>query len=185
MLLALRAPKLLVAHANTWGDTALLPSHPTAPSGDMLASCGGDRTVRIWRRQPSSGQQAAPEEEQQQQAGQQQQQQQADGRWVCSAILEDTHSRTIRSVCWSPTGRYLATAAFDRTTAIWQHQVSKRAGSHLAATWWHVPASGRGRLNGAAAAASPCSDQRPSSRARVVASAPASPVLISPAPPLF
>jgi WD40 repeat protein len=65
----------------------------------MLASCSGDRTVRIWRRDAAS-----PTE-----------------RWLCSAILEDTHSRTIRSACWSPCGRHLATASFDRTTAIWQH----------------------------------------------------------------
>lgn len=43
-------------------------------------------------------------------------------RWLCTAILEDTHSRTIRSACWSPCGRFLATASFDRTTAVWQHQ---------------------------------------------------------------
>lgn len=64
----------------------------------MLASCGGDRTVRIWRRDVGN-----PE------------------RWLCSAILEDTHSRTIRSAAWSPCGRFLATASFDRTTAVWQH----------------------------------------------------------------
>ena len=78
---------------------------PAAPApylhtpGDMLASCSGDRTVRIWRRDAAS----------------------PTGRWLCSAILEDTHSRTIRSACWSPCGRHLATASFDRTTAIWQH----------------------------------------------------------------
>lgn len=80
-------------------------SHPTRMlrplpcTGDMLASCGGDRTVRIWRRDPG----AQPE------------------RWLCAAILDDTHTRTIRSACWSPCGRYLATASFDRTTAVWQH----------------------------------------------------------------
>ncbi|KAL4418689.1 hypothetical protein ABPG77_001259 [Micractinium sp. CCAP 211/92] len=65
----------------------------------MLASCGGDRTVRIWARDAA----AAAE------------------RWRCVAVLEDTHSRTIRSCSWSPDGRQLATASFDRTTAIWQH----------------------------------------------------------------
>lgn len=72
---------------------------PLPCTGDMLASCGGDRTVRIWRRDPG----AQPE------------------RWLCAAILDDTHTRTIRSACWSPCGRYLATASFDRTTAVWQH----------------------------------------------------------------
>ncbi|KAL4430857.1 hypothetical protein ABPG75_006113 [Micractinium tetrahymenae] len=70
-----------------------------SPSGDMLASCGGDRTVRIWARDG-----AALVE-----------------RWRCVAVLEDTHSRTIRSCSWSPDGRQLATASFDRTIAIWRH----------------------------------------------------------------
>lgn len=121
-------------------ERPVLLAHPNHASGDMLASCGGDRTVRIWRRQPTSSQQPAeqpqtPQQAEQQPAEQQhqrQQQQQQEDRWVCSAILEDTHSRTIRSVCWSPTGRFLATASFDRTTAIWQHQV----GEALRGAWW-------------------------------------------------
>ncbi|KAL6781999.1 hypothetical protein ACKKBF_B10240 [Auxenochlorella protothecoides x Auxenochlorella symbiontica] len=68
-----------------------------SPPGDTLASCSGDKTVRIWRRsQPGSD------------------------TWHCTAILEDVHSRTIRSCCWSPTGSHLATASFDRTVAIWE-----------------------------------------------------------------
>lgn len=91
----------------------------------MLASCGGDRTVRIWKRAAGGcgGQpQAAQQHAQPAAAGEE--------RWVCSAILEDTHSRTIRSACWSPDGRFLATASFDRTTAIWQHQVWHVLGGH-------------------------------------------------------
>lgn len=81
-------------------------SHGT---GDMLASCSGDKTVRIWRplpAQPSS--------------------------WHCSAILEDVHSRTIRSCCWSPDGSHLATASFDRTVAIWENSVRTLG---LVSTW--------------------------------------------------
>ena len=66
----------------------------------MLASCSGDRTVRIWQRLAGGA---------------------GGERWVCAAVLEDAHSRTVRSSCWSPSGRHLATASFDRTTAVWQH----------------------------------------------------------------
>lgn len=43
--------------------------------------------------------------------------------WVCSAILEEAQTRTIRCVSWSPNGRSLATASFDSTTAVWEQQV--------------------------------------------------------------
>eukprot|EP00891_Asterochloris_glomerata_P002749 jgi/Astpho2/2749/e_gw1.00050.142.1_t len=71
-----------------------------SPDGDWhtLATCSGDMTVRIW----------------QQQGGQ--------GPWRCTAFLEETHHRTIRSCSWSPDGQYLATASFDATTAIWRRQ---------------------------------------------------------------
>ena len=71
--------------------------------GNMLASCSGDKTVRIWTMQSDV--------------------------WVCSAILEETHHRTVRSCSWSPDGRCLATASFDATTAIWEVQVPQEKDS--------------------------------------------------------
>ena len=69
-------------------------------AGDSIASCSGDKTVRVWRRHGACE------------------------SWICAAILEETHHRSIRCSSWSPDGRYLATASFDATTAIWEVQVS-------------------------------------------------------------
>jgi len=64
-----------------------------------LASCSADRTVRIWQRS-----------------------RQEEKGWRCAAVLEDTHTKSIRCCCWSPGGTHLATASFDGTTAIWEVQ---------------------------------------------------------------
>lgn len=63
------------------------------PKGTLFASCGGDKTIKIWGLE-----------------GQQ---------WVCKSTLEDQHKRTVRSVSWSPCGKYLAAASFDATVSIW------------------------------------------------------------------
>ncbi|XP_029916333.1 putative cytosolic iron-sulfur protein assembly protein ciao1 [Myripristis murdjan] len=66
------------------------------PSGTLLASCGGDRAIRIWGREGDS--------------------------WKCKSVLEDGHQRAVRKVAWSPCGNYLASASFDATTCIWKKQ---------------------------------------------------------------
>ncbi|XP_063050339.1 probable cytosolic iron-sulfur protein assembly protein ciao1 isoform X3 [Engraulis encrasicolus] len=66
------------------------------PRGTLLASCGGDRAIRIWGKEDDS--------------------------WVCKCVLSDGHQRTVRKVAWSPCGNYLASASFDATTCIWKRK---------------------------------------------------------------
>lgn len=91
----LREAHRLTGHTDRVWSLAWNPS-PGAGAGPVLASCGGDKAVRIWKRA-------------------------ADGAWQCSDVLEDTHNRTVRSCAWSPDGKLLATASFDSTTAIWEY----------------------------------------------------------------
>ncbi|KAI9595102.1 putative cytosolic iron-sulfur protein assembly protein CIAO1 [Syncephalis fuscata] len=75
------------------------------PKQLALVSCSGDKTARIWspsnRQNTSEGNSISAD-------------------WHCVHILEGAHERTIRSVAYSPSGKTIATASFDASTAIWE-----------------------------------------------------------------
>lgn len=59
----------------------------------MFASCGEDKTIRIWSQDKND--------------------------WIMHALLSDGHTRTIRDVAFSNCGKFLASASFDGTVSIW------------------------------------------------------------------
>lgn len=65
-------------------------------SGTLLATCGTDKVVCIWKLEGE--------------------------RWIRSSVLSDGHSRTIRCVTWSPCDKLLTSTSFDGTTAVWDRK---------------------------------------------------------------
>lgn len=66
------------------------------PFEDLFASCGSDRNICIWSTAEDGN------------------------KYVLKAILEDSHSRTIRSIAWDHSGIYLATGSFDSWINVWK-----------------------------------------------------------------
>jgi WD40 repeat protein len=70
-----------------------------SPDGTKFASCGEDRTIRIWQLVSSPNLHAQ-----------------------CVAVIDDGQSRTIRSCEWAPNGKLIASASFDGSVFIWEAQ---------------------------------------------------------------
>jgi len=62
--------------------------------GSLICSCGADKKICLYSKGP-------------------------DGQWKCNILDEDVHSRTVRSVAFSPDNNFIASSSFDSTTAIW------------------------------------------------------------------
>ena len=110
-----------------------------SPCGKYLASCGGDRAIRVW---------GAPPSQQQQQQQQQDDNDAAnapptvDAEWRLLATLEDGQTRTVRCCEWSPCGKLLAAVSFDATCVIWELQPS--GGRAAGEMEWELAASVEG-----------------------------------------
>ncbi|KAJ2516654.1 Cytosolic iron-sulfur protein assembly protein [Coemansia sp. RSA 1939] len=96
------------------------------PTGLRLASCSGDKSVRIWtpltqgRFFESS---STPADTQAQQNQQRTHDNDMSKAWECVDTIDAAHKRTVRAVAFEPTrGRALATASFDGTTGIWEKE---------------------------------------------------------------
>lgn len=69
------------------------------PIEDIIASSGSDKRIMIWNLNGD-----------------------------CLAILDECHSRTIRSVAWDFSGNFLAAASFDSTITVWKKKFKENLG---------------------------------------------------------
>lgn len=97
-------PPTLTACASLEGHTDRVWHVAWHPTLQVLVSCGGDKTVRVWApAPPPHGAPAAPAP-----------------AWHCICTLDDFATRTVRTAEWSPCGRFLAASSFDSNTTVWR-----------------------------------------------------------------
>ncbi|KAH8101851.1 WD40 repeat-like protein [Cristinia sonorae] len=111
MAMEIDAPQFkieLVAELDGHNDRAWhLSWNPTRP---ILASCSADKTVRLYnyRSSPSSSSSSSSSSE--------------SLTFSHTTTIPTGHTKTVRSVAWSPAGTTLATASFDSNIGIWAQE---------------------------------------------------------------
>ncbi|GAA5977932.1 hypothetical protein JCM11641_004337 [Rhodosporidiobolus odoratus] len=95
----IRELQTLTGHQDRVWSLAWNPAQPT------LASCSTDKSVRLYSYSPSSSSASSSSS--------------SDYRFNLRSTIPTSHSRTVRSLAFSPTGRTLATASFDSTVGVW------------------------------------------------------------------
>ena len=81
------------------------------PVQSLLASCSGDRSIRLWSYQSTLPFSSSPPAVSNPPA---------DVTFASANELTTGHRKTVRSVAWAPSGKTLAAGSFDSTVSIWE-----------------------------------------------------------------
>lgn len=72
------------------------------PARALLASCSGDKTVRLYSYSPTPAS--------------------SELAFKNAASIPTDHSKTVRAVAWAPSGKTFATASFDSNIGVWEQE---------------------------------------------------------------